>query len=64
MHPDPDKALSDGPNMIALRDLPDFLTQLRAIDDLVKGEIGVASLPEPADNTQGASLENRMVTKE
>ena len=64
VHPDPDKALSDGPNMIALRDLPDFLTQLRAIDDLVKGEIGVASLPEPADNTQGASLENRMVTKE
>ena len=47
-----------------LRDLPAFLTQLRAIDDLVKGEIGVASLPDTDENTQGASLENRTVTKE
>lgn len=35
-HPDPDRALSDGPNMIPLRDLPDLLETLLAMDRLAK----------------------------
>jgi 2-dehydro-3-deoxyphosphooctonate aldolase (KDO 8-P synthase) len=34
-HPDPDKALCDGPNSLALRDLPALLQQLSAIWSLV-----------------------------
>jgi 2-dehydro-3-deoxyphosphooctonate aldolase (KDO 8-P synthase) len=37
-HPDPDAALCDGPNMLALRDLPLLLKQIKAIDALVKSE--------------------------
>ena len=35
-HEDPDNAPSDGPNMIALKDMEALLTRLKAIDDLVK----------------------------
>jgi len=35
-HPDPDHAPSDGPNMIALRDLPSLLETLIAFDKLAK----------------------------
>lgn len=35
-HPDPDKALSDGPNSLKLADVPSFVKQARAIDRLVK----------------------------
>jgi 2-dehydro-3-deoxyphosphooctonate aldolase (KDO 8-P synthase) len=35
-HPDPEKALSDGPNSLYLRDVPAFVRQTRAIDALVK----------------------------
>jgi len=35
-HPDPDSAPSDGPNMIALKDLPDVLRVLKALDDVAK----------------------------
>ncbi len=35
-HPDPDKALSDGPNAIALDDLPALLDTLLALDGVVK----------------------------
>ena len=35
-HPDPDKAPSDGPNMVPLKDLEALLTQLKAIDTVVK----------------------------
>jgi 2-dehydro-3-deoxyphosphooctonate aldolase (KDO 8-P synthase) len=35
-HPDPDHAPSDGPNMIALRDMPALLAGLRAFDILAK----------------------------
>ncbi|MBI3013716.1 MAG: 3-deoxy-8-phosphooctulonate synthase [Candidatus Tectomicrobia bacterium] len=31
VHPDPDKALSDGPNSLKLEDLPDLLRQVKAI---------------------------------
>jgi len=35
-HPAPDDALSDGPNMIPLDELPDVLARLKALDDVVK----------------------------
>ena len=35
-HPDPDQALCDGPSALPLDRLEDFLTQLKALDDLVK----------------------------
>jgi 2-dehydro-3-deoxyphosphooctonate aldolase (KDO 8-P synthase) len=35
-HPDPDKAPSDGPNMIALRDMPALIARLKAFDELAK----------------------------
>jgi 2-dehydro-3-deoxyphosphooctonate aldolase (KDO 8-P synthase) len=36
-HEDPDKAPSDGPNMIPLREMPALITRLKAYDDLTKG---------------------------
>ncbi|MBN7796766.1 3-deoxy-8-phosphooctulonate synthase [Parahaliea mediterranea] len=39
-HPDPDKALCDGPSALPLDKLEPFLAQVKAVDDLVK------SLPE------------------
>lgn len=35
-HPDPAKALSDGPNMVPLRYMRELLSELKAIDQLVK----------------------------
>src|SRR5579872_2531221 len=35
-HPDPDHAPSDGPNMIALRDMPELIARLKAFDELAK----------------------------
>ncbi len=35
-HPDPDKAPSDGPNMIPMRQLPDVVRDLQAFDTLAK----------------------------
>jgi 2-dehydro-3-deoxyphosphooctonate aldolase (KDO 8-P synthase) len=35
-HPDPSKALSDGPNSWPLALMKDLLSTLKAIDDLVK----------------------------
>ncbi|MEK6777658.1 MAG: 3-deoxy-8-phosphooctulonate synthase [bacterium] len=36
VHPSPDEALSDGPNMLALKDLPDLLSQVMEIDAVVR----------------------------
>jgi 2-dehydro-3-deoxyphosphooctonate aldolase (KDO 8-P synthase) len=36
-HPDPDKALCDGPSALRLADLRSFLTQAKAVDEAVKG---------------------------
>ena len=36
VHPDPDKAPCDGPNMLALRDLPKFLSLIKAFDAVAK----------------------------
>jgi 2-dehydro-3-deoxyphosphooctonate aldolase (KDO 8-P synthase) len=35
-HPDPDKAPSDGPNMVPLKELETLLAELMAIDTVVK----------------------------
>ena len=35
-HPDPDSAPSDGPNMIAIRDMPALIARLKAFDTLAK----------------------------
>ena len=35
-HPDPAKALSDGPNSVPLNRMEALLTELKAIDQLVK----------------------------
>ncbi len=35
-HPDPDSAPSDGPNMVAIRDLPELIEMLLAFDRLAK----------------------------
>lgn len=40
-HPDPDNALSDGPNCLALSDLPGLLETLKAIDDTVKSSSAI-----------------------
>jgi 2-dehydro-3-deoxyphosphooctonate aldolase (KDO 8-P synthase) len=36
VHPDPDNAPSDGPNMMKMHDLPDLLEQIKSIDALVR----------------------------
>jgi len=36
-HPEPDRAPSDGPNMMPLRDMPALLATLMAFDRLAKG---------------------------
>jgi len=36
-HPDPANALCDGPSALPLAKLEGFLSQIKAIDDLVKG---------------------------
>ena len=41
-HPDPDQARCDGPSALPLHQLEPFLTQLKAVDGLVK------SLPDLA----------------
>ncbi len=38
-HEDPDRAPSDGPNMIALKDLPALLERLLQFDRLAKGDL-------------------------
>ncbi|MBW8348423.1 3-deoxy-8-phosphooctulonate synthase [Bacillus sp. IITD106] len=40
VHPNPDEALSDGPNMIKLSGLEEFLKPLIEIDQIVKGKYG------------------------
>ena len=37
-HPDPDRAPSDGPNMVPLKQMEGLLAQLKAFDALAKGE--------------------------
>jgi len=39
VHPDPDRALSDGPNSLAMDSLPALLATLKKIDDIVRPEL-------------------------
>lgn len=43
VHPDPDRALCDGPNSLALKDLRSLLTVLREIDRIVKRSMDTAN---------------------
>ncbi|HMZ27012.1 MAG TPA: 3-deoxy-8-phosphooctulonate synthase, partial [Elusimicrobiota bacterium] len=36
VHPEPEKALSDGPNAVRLRHVPELLRRLQALDRLAK----------------------------
>lgn len=38
-HPQPDQALSDGPNMLPLRELPELLAELVELDNLTKSQL-------------------------
>ncbi len=40
-HPDPAEALSDGPNMIYLRDMPGFINRIGALSRFVREELGL-----------------------
>jgi 2-dehydro-3-deoxyphosphooctonate aldolase (KDO 8-P synthase) len=42
-HPDPEHALSDGPNSWPLHQMPELLAQLQAIDQLVKSFVPIAA---------------------
>lgn len=44
VHPDPDRAKSDGPNMVPLGALGYFLEQVRSLDEVVKSNLGVTDL--------------------
>ena len=41
-HPDPDRALCDGPSALPLDQLETFLTQVKAVDDVVKAQPGLS----------------------
>lgn len=41
-HPDPDRALCDGPSALPLDQLEAFLSQVKAVDDVVKSQPGLA----------------------
>ena len=41
-HPDPDRALCDGPSALPLDQLEAFLTQVKAVDDVVKAQPGLS----------------------
>ncbi|HEY8565269.1 MAG TPA: 3-deoxy-8-phosphooctulonate synthase [Beijerinckiaceae bacterium] len=42
-HEDPDRAPSDGPNMVPLREMPDLLAELKAFDEVAKRRARPAS---------------------
>jgi 2-dehydro-3-deoxyphosphooctonate aldolase (KDO 8-P synthase) len=44
VHPDPDSAMCDGPNMVPLHSMREVLRQTSEIDRIVKEKIGFASL--------------------
>jgi 2-dehydro-3-deoxyphosphooctonate aldolase (KDO 8-P synthase) len=44
VHPNPDDALSDGPNMVPLYAVDTLLSQVAAIDGVVRGGPGFANL--------------------
>ena len=57
VHPDPDQALSDGPNMLKLDLLPELLKQLIALDQIVRPLAG------EADSNDSLSRDNSLFAK-
>jgi len=43
VHPDPDQALSDGPNMVPLHRLEPLLRQLLSLREAIAGGVAVSS---------------------
>ena len=41
-HPDPDRAMCDGPSALPLDQLEAFLAQVKAVDDVVKAQPGLS----------------------
>jgi 2-dehydro-3-deoxyphosphooctonate aldolase (KDO 8-P synthase) len=61
VHPDPDRALSDGPNMLRVKDLAPLLKVLRALDEAVRGVVAHEEFdPRPHAQT-GQTLVNLAV---
>jgi 2-dehydro-3-deoxyphosphooctonate aldolase (KDO 8-P synthase) len=48
VHPDPDRALSDGPNMVRMDDLPALLDQILSIDRALRKCLPAQESPPPA----------------
>lgn len=44
VHPEPDKAMSDGPNMVPLGKIGKFLDQIKILDDITRTKLGFATL--------------------
>jgi 2-dehydro-3-deoxyphosphooctonate aldolase (KDO 8-P synthase) len=44
-HPDPDKAPSDGPNMVPLKEFEGLMRQLMALDQVVKSQLRSETAP-------------------
>lgn len=44
VHPEPDKAVSDGPNMVPLDKIGRLLDQVKALDDILRTGLGFATL--------------------
>ena len=57
VHPDPDRAKSDGPNMVPLKILGDFLEQVLVLDEAVKTKIGITDLEWVVKGGYGLSSE-------
>lgn len=53
VHPDPDRAKSDGPNMVPLKALGYFLEQIRLLDEVVKAKLGPTDLEWVVKNGYG-----------
>jgi 2-dehydro-3-deoxyphosphooctonate aldolase (KDO 8-P synthase) len=57
VHPDPDRAKSDGPNMVPLKALGNFLEQIRLLDDVVRAKLGPTDLEWVVKSGYGQSAE-------
>lgn len=54
VHPDPDRALCDGPNSLPLGDLKGTLKEILAIDEIVREDLGLTGVPQPSDGERPA----------
>lgn len=54
VHPDPDRALCDGPNSLPLGGLKGTLKEILAIDEIVRENLGLTGVPQPSDGERPA----------